>query len=187
MIKRLFDFIVAGILCVVFFWPMLIIGLLIRFTSKGPAVHWSKRIGQNNKIFLMPKFRSMFIETPQLATHLLTDSANFITPIGRVLRSTSLDELPQLLSVVVGHMSLVGPRPALFNQDDLVALRTENQVHTLKPGVTGLAQINGRDEIPIIEKVKLDRMYLEKQNLFLDIKILWLTVFKVIKSEGVQH
>ncbi len=187
MLKRFFDLIVAVVLGLIFLLPMLVIGLLIRLSSKGPAVHWSKRVGKNNQIFIMPKFRSMFVEAPQLATHLLTNPDNFITPIGRFLRATSLDELPQLFSVISGDMSLVGPRPALFNQDDLVSLRTENNVHTLKPGVTGLAQINGRDEIPIAEKVKLDKQYLDQQNLFLDIKILFLTVFKVLKSEGVQH
>ena len=187
MIKRFNDLLLGLILTVVFALPMLVIALVIRLTSKGPALHWSKRIGRNNKIFLMPKFRSMSLDTPQVATHLLQGSKSYVTPVGRILRSTSLDEIPQVWSVVKGDMSFVGPRPALFNQDDLVALRTKADVHTLRPGVTGWAQVNGRDELPIPEKVKFDREYLEKQSLLFDFKILFLTLAKVLKAEGIQH
>ncbi len=187
MIKRAFDIVMGILLAAVFILPMLLIALLVRFTSKGPAVHWSKRIGRNNLIFLMPKFRSMFIETPQVATHLLKNSDSHITPIGKFLRASSLDELPQLWSVFKGDMSLVGPRPALFNQVDLVALRTQCAVHLLRPGVTGWAHVNGRDEIPIAQKVDLDKQYLERQTLLFDLKILFLTVSKVLTSEGVKH
>lgn len=187
MIKRGFDILMALSVGLIFLIPMLIIAIIIKINSKGPAVHWSKRIGFNNKIFLMPKFRSMFIETPQVATHLLNNSQSHITSVGKVLRATSLDELPQLWSVLIGDMSLVGPRPALFNQDDLVALRTQHSVHLLRPGVTGWAQVNGRDEIPIVQKVDLDKQYLERQTFFFDLKILFLTVFKVLTSEGVKH
>ncbi|OFZ29857.1 MAG: hypothetical protein A2622_10960 [Bdellovibrionales bacterium RIFCSPHIGHO2_01_FULL_40_29] len=185
--KRVLDIVLSLILFIILLVPMLIISIIIRITSPGPAVYWSKRIGKNNKIFLMPKFRSMYVETPQVATHLLKETKSYITPVGKFIRATSLDELPQLWSVICGDMSLVGPRPALFNQDDLRSLRTEFNVHTLRPGVTGWAQINGRDDLPIPVKVKFDLEYLQKQSVVFDIKILFLTVFKVLKSEGVQH
>jgi O-antigen biosynthesis protein WbqP len=187
MIKRSFDFIIAGALAVVFLIPLLIIALLVRLTSQGPALHWSKRVGRNNKIFLMPKFRSMYIETPQVATHLLENSKSFITPAGEFLRKTSLDELPQLWSVLNGDMSLVGPRPALFNQADLVSLRTEKGIEKLRPGVTGWAQINGRDDLPIPVKVDFDHQYLVRYSFLFDLKILFLTAIKVLKSDGIQH
>ncbi len=187
MMKRSFDLFVASSLTIILILPLLVIAICVRMTSKGPAIHWSKRIGRNNKIFLMPKFRSMFIDTPQLATHLLSDSKRFITPVGQFLRKTSLDELPQLWSVIAGDMSLVGPRPALFNQDDLVSLRTERGIEKLRPGVTGWAQVNGRDDLPIPVKVEFDHQYLNQNSFLFDLKILFLTAIKVLKSDGVQH
>lgn len=185
--KRLFDILVS-LLLFLLVWPVLLIVILaVKINSKGPAVHWSKRVGKNNQIFLMPKFRSMYIDTPQVATHLLQNTESFVTPVGKILRKTSLDELPQLWSVLKGDMSLVGPRPALFNQDDLVTLRTQYGVEKLRPGVTGWAQINGRDDLPIPVKVNFDKEYLEKNSFLFDIKILFLTVFKVIRSDGVSH
>lgn len=171
---------------VVFFVPFLIICVLVKITSPGPAIHWSKRIGKDNKIFLMPKFRTMKINTPQVATHLLKGE-QFLTPIGSFLRKSSLDELPQLWSVFIGDMNLVGPRPALFNQDDLKELRTSLGVHTIAPGVTGWAQINGRDELPIPEKVKFDKYYLDHRSVIFDFKIILLTIYKVIKRSNIQH
>lgn len=185
--KRVFDLVLALFVFVVLAIPMAIVALLVRLTSQGPALYWSQRIGQNNKIFLMPKFRSMKINTPQVATHLLTNPKAHLTPIGDFIRKSSLDELPQLFSVFSGDMSFVGPRPALFNQDDLVALRTTVNVHTLKPGITGWAQINGRDEIPIPDKVKLDEYYLKNQSFFFDLKIIFLTGFKVLLAKNVSH
>ena len=185
--KRLFDFVLSLLALIFFMIPMLIIAIFVRLTSKGPALHWSKRIGQDNKIFLMPKFRSMKIDAPQLATHLIQDPNSLLTPIGGFLRKTSLDELPQLLSILKGDMSIVGPRPALFNQDDLKELRTQKEIHRLKPGLTGWAQINGRDDLPIPIKVGFDEYYFKNQNFWLDIKIIVLTFFKVFKSEGVRH
>ena len=185
--KRVFDLVISSLLLSVFAIVLLVIAILVRLTSKGPALHWSKRVGKNNKIFLMPKFRSMFVEAPQVATHLLQNPETFITPIGRILRKTSLDELPQLFSVITGDMSLVGPRPALFNQDDLVALRTEKGIEKLRPGVTGWAQINGRDDLPIPVKVQFDYEYALKMNLFFDFKILVMTFFKVLKPQGIKH
>tara|TARA_A200000113_G_C8827153_1_gene342437 strand:- start:721 stop:1221 length:501 start_codon:yes stop_codon:yes gene_type:complete len=166
---------------------MLIIFFLIKITSKGNAIYWSKRIGKNNKIFKMPKFRTMSIETPSVATHLLANPNEWITPIGKVLRRYSLDELPQLWSILYGHMSVVGPRPALFNQDDLIKLRTELMVHTLMPGLTGLAQINGRDELSIKNKVKFDFEYLNNKSLLLDILIIIKTIKKVFINPGINH
>lgn len=187
MIKRIFDL----ILCVVAFSilgvPLVIVYVAVKATSKGPALHWSKRIGKNNEIFLMPKFRSMKLSTPQVATHLLSDPKQYLTPIGGFIRKTSLDELPQLLSVLKGDMSFVGPRPALFNQADLIALRTQFGVEKLPPGITGWAQVNGRDELPIPVKVDFDKYYLDNMSVLLDIKILFMTVFKVLKSDGVSH
>ena len=187
MIKKIFDVVLSSFALVVFILPMIIIALIVRITTKGPALHWSKRVGRKNQIFLMPKFRSMSLDTPQVATHLLSESKNYITPFGRFLRATSLDELPQLWSVFKGDMSLVGPRPALFNQDDLIEMRTNADVHTLLPGVTGWAQVNGRDDLAIPIKVALDIEYLKKRNLLFDIKIISLTILKVLKSEGIKH
>jgi len=167
--------------------PVIIVVVLVKLTSKGPIFYWSDRVGKDNVIFKMPKFRSMNIDTPEVATHLLADPKSVLTPIGDFLRKSSLDELPQLWSIIKGDMSFVGPRPALFNQDDLIALRTEKGVHDLVPGLTGWAQINGRDELPIPQKVDLDVEYLHHQSLWLDIKIIWLTFIKVIKKDGVSH
>jgi len=166
---------------------MLVIAVLVRITSKGSALYWSDRVGRKNKIFKMPKFRSMRVDTPAVATHLLSDPDVFLSPIGGFLRRTSLDELPQLWSILKGDMSFVGPRPALFNQDDLIALRTEHGVDKLVPGLTGWAQVNGRDELPIPEKVALDVEYMHRQSFWVDLKILWMTFLKVIKRDGVSH
>ena len=185
--KRLFDLILACIVLAFLILPMLYLAFQVRRSSSGPALYWSARIGQHNQIFMMPKYRSMFIETPEVATHLLNDSTTHITPLGTWLRRTSLDELPQLYSIIVGHMSFVGPRPALFNQDDLKQMRTEKGIHRLKPGMTGLAQINGRDEISLNEKVKLDADYLQMNSLWFDIQILWKTFLKVIKRDNIVH
>ncbi|BBP01576.1 sugar transferase [Sulfuriferula nivalis] len=167
--------------------PMLVVAILVRLTSPGNIVYWSDRVGQNNKIFRMPKFRTMRIDTPAVATHLLGSPEQYLTPIGGFLRKSSLDELPQIWSILVGDMSLVGPRPALFNQDDLIALRTKNGVHELVPGLTGWAQINGRDELPIPQKVALDVEYLNNISWLLDIKIILNTAFKVLRRDGVTH
>lgn len=185
--KRVFDLFLALFVFVVLGIPMALVALAVRLTSKGPALYWSQRIGQNNHIFMMPKFRSMRVNTPQVATHLLTNPKAHLTPIGDFIRKSSLDELPQLFSVFTGDMSFVGPRPALFNQDDLVALRTAVNVHTLKPGITGWAQINGRDEIPIPDKVKLDEYYLKHQSFWFDLKIIFMTGFKVLLRKNVTH
>ena len=185
--KRIFDFLLASLACLILALPMLAVFLLVRLTSTGPALYWSDRVGRNNQIFRMPKFRSMRIGTPAVATHLLADPKAHLTPIGSFLRKSSLDELPQLWSILVGDMSFVGPRPALFNQDDLIALRTESGVHALVPGLTGWAQVNGRDELPIPQKVALDAEYLKNRSLWLDIRILWLTFVKVLRSDGVSH
>lgn len=187
VLKRLFDFCVGGVAAIVFAFPIAMIALLVWLTSPGPALYWSDRVGRNNVIFRMPKFRSMRVGTPALATHLLADPSSHLTPIGSFLRKSSLDELPQLWSILVGDMSFVGPRPALFNQDDLVALRTECGVHELVPGLTGWAQVNGRDELPIPDKVKLDVEYLRRQSFFFDLRILWLTFVKVVQRDGVSH
>jgi O-antigen biosynthesis protein WbqP len=187
MIKRMFDIVMGLVLLGVLALPMLVIALIVKLTSRGPVLYWSDRVGINNTIFRMPKYRTMRVDTPQLATHLMKDPAAYLTPPGPVLRKLSLDELPQVLSVIKGDMSFVGPRPALFNQDDLVALRTAQGVHVLVPGITGWAQINGRDELPIPVKVDFDAYYLKHQSFWLDIKILFLTVFKVLKKEGVSH
>jgi O-antigen biosynthesis protein WbqP len=167
--------------------PILLIALLVKMTSRGPVLYWSNRVGRNNRLFRMPKFRSMRIDTPEVATHMLENPRIYLTPIGSFLRKTSLDELPQLWSIVKGDLSLVGPRPALFNQCDLIDLRTQAGVQKLMPGLTGWAQINGRDELPISRKVELDAEYLHKQSLFLDLKILCMTALKVIQSDGVSH
>ena len=185
--KRIFDLLLAGLAALVLLVPVGVVALLVRLTSAGPALYWSDRVGRHNRIFKMPKFRSMRIGTPAVATHLLSNPNAYLTPIGSFLRKSSLDELPQLWSIVVGDMSFVGPRPALFNQDDLIALRTESGVHELVPGLTGWAQVNGRDELPIPEKVKLDLEYLRRQSLYFDIRILWLTFAKVLRRDGVSH
>jgi O-antigen biosynthesis protein WbqP len=185
--KRVFDFFLGCLAAVIFFVPVLLVAIAVRLTSKGPALYWSDRVGRNNAIFKMPKFRSMRLGTPAVATHLLADVHSHLTPIGSFLRKSSLDELPQLWSILAGDMSFVGPRPALFNQQDLIALRTEQGVHTLVPGLTGWAQVNGRDELPIPEKVKLDAAYLQRQSLWFDVRILWLTFVKVLRRDGVSH
>lgn len=187
MLKRVFDVLVSAFL-MVFLSPLFILcAVLVRFGSPGPVFHISKRIGRWNKIFLMPKFRSMHVGTPQVATHLIRDSGSLLTPAGQFLRRTSLDELPQLWSVLAGDMSLVGPRPALFNQHDLVEKRTKLGIHVLRPGITGWAQINGRDEISLERKVELDHYYLHKASFLLDLKILVSTLWKTSRSEGVSH
>lgn len=185
--KRLFDFLIAFIFLFVFLVPILIIAVLVKTTSRGPALYWSDRVGRNNSIFRMPKFRTMRVDTPAVATHLLNDPTKYLTPIGGVLRKTSFDELPQLYSILKGDMSFVGPRPALYNQDDLIELRTKCGVHCLTPGLTGWAQIHGRDELPIPVKVEFDSWYLQNRSLFLDMKILFMTFLKVVTREGVTH
>ena len=174
---------VICLLCV----PLLLLALLVTITSKGPVLYWSDRVGQHNRIFRMPKLRTMKTGTPAVATHLLDNPQAHLTPVGGLLRRTSLDELPQLWSILVGDMSWVGPRPALFNQTDLIEMRTQTGVHQLVPGLTGWAQVNGRDEIALTDKVRLDREYLQRQSFFFDIHILWLTVLKVVRREGVTH
>ncbi|MEC7276602.1 MAG: sugar transferase [Bdellovibrionota bacterium] len=161
--------------------------ILIKVTSKGPALHWSKRVGINNQLFLMPKFRTMLIDTPQLATHLITNEKIYLTPFGSFLRKTSLDEIPQLISIIKGDMSFIGPRPALFNQDDLIELRTKNNIHLLRPGVTGWAQVNGRDEISIEQKVEYEIEYSKNMSASLDLKIIFFTLFKVLTKKDVKH
>jgi len=185
--RRFFDYLSALIIALIIITPSLIIALLVKITSKGPILFWSKRIGVNNKIFLMPKFRTMKQDTPDVATHLLRDPEQFITSIGQFLRRNSLDEIPQIYSVLLGDMSLVGPRPALFNQEDLINLRTKKGIHKLKPGITGWAQINGRDEITIPEKVSLEEEYLDKISWKMDMCILWLTFVKVLKKDSITH
>jgi O-antigen biosynthesis protein WbqP len=185
--KRVFDLALALLAAFVLLLPAAVVAMAVRLTSRGPALYWSNRVGQNNVIFKMPKFRSMRVGTPSVATHLLANPESHLTPIGSFLRKSSFDELPQLWSILRGQMSFVGPRPALFNQHDLVALRTAQGVDTLVPGLTGWAQINGRDELPIAEKVKLDVEYLQRQSLGFDIRILWQTLIKVIQRDGVAH
>ncbi len=186
-VKRVFDLLLALCAAVVLAFPVAIVAMAVRLTSSGPALYWSNRVGRYNTIFKMPKFRSMRLGTPAVATHLLADPAAHLTPIGSFLRKSSLDELPQLWSILVGDMSFVGPRPALFNQHDLMALRTERGVHQLMPGLTGWAQVNGRDELPIPDKVALDVQYLQRQSFWFDIRILWLTFIKVLRRDGVSH
>ena len=185
--KRTFDIFLGLLAALVLLLPLLLVALAVRLTSKGPALYWSDRVGRNNTIFKMPKFRSMREGTPAVATHLLGNPDAYLTPIGSFLRKSSLDELPQLWSILVGDMSFVGPRPALFNQHDLMALRTQAGVHALVPGLTGWAQVNGRDELPIPDKVKLDVAYLQRQSLGFDMRILWLTFVKVLRRDGVSH
>ncbi|WLS12059.1 sugar transferase (plasmid) [Shinella sumterensis] len=185
--KRIFDLAVAALALVVFALPMLAIGAMVRSTSPGPVLYWSQRVGRDNQLFWMPKFRTMRVDAPVVATHLLTNPAQHLSPVGRFLRKTSLDELPQLWSILKGDMSLVGPRPALFNQDDLILARTEENVHRLLPGLTGWAQVNGRDELAIPEKVKLDAEYLRRRSFCFDLRILGITALKVVGAAGVKH
>lgn len=185
--KRAFDLFFVVCVGVLLLAPIGLIALLVRWTSPGPALYWSDRVGRNNRIFKMPKFRSMRLDTPAVATHLLSEPDQYLTPVGPFLRRTSLDELPQLWSIFRGDMSLVGPRPALFNQQDLIQLRTEAGVEKLVPGLTGWAQINGRDELPIPEKVRLDAEYLRRRSFGFDLKIIFLTVWRVLRRDGVNH
>ena len=187
MTKRLFDIMIALLLSVILIWPAVIIAALVKATSKGPVIHWSARVGKNNELFQMPKFRSMLVGSPEVATHLLNDPERHLTRFGKIIRQTSLDEIPQVWSVLVGNMSLVGPRPALFNQFDLIQQRTELGIHLLRPGITGLAQISGRDELAIPEKVELDAKYMSNPTIFVDIKILGITAMKIVKPRGISH
>ena len=186
-VKRAFDLLLAVCAAIVLVLPVALTALAVRLTSPGPALYWSDRVGRGNQIFRMPKFRSMRVGTPAVATHLLTNATSHLTPIGGFLRKSSLDELPQLWSILVGDMSFVGPRPALFNQHDLIALRTEQGLHAITPGLTGWAQVNGRDELPIPDKVALDAQYLQRKSLGFDLRILWLTLVKVLRRDGVSH
>ena len=185
--KRFFDIFLASFLLLVLAGVLALVAMAVKITSQGKVLYWSKRIGKDNTVFLMPKFRTMRSDTPVVATHLLANPDLYLTPVGKFLRTTSLDELPQLYSIFVGHMSFVGPRPALFNQDDLIELRTLAGVHALTPGLTGWAQVNGRDELPISDKVELDKVYLQKQSWFFDLQILLRTFVKVVRREGVVH
>ena len=187
MVKRILDIVAAAILLLVFGLPMIMIAFLIRWASPGPAFHWSDRIGRDNGVFRMPKFRTMRTDTPQLATHLLADPDRWLTPIGRVLRKTSIDELPQLWSILTGRMSFVGPRPALFNQNDLVEMRTQVGAHRLTPGLTGWAQVNGRDELSIAQKVAFDEYYMRHASLLFDLRVLWMTVAAVFQGDGIRE
>jgi O-antigen biosynthesis protein WbqP len=185
--KRFFDLVLALVAALFLLLPIAAVAVFVRLNSLGPALYWSDRVGRYNRIFRMPKFRTMRIDTPALATHLLQNPDEWLTPIGAFLRKSSLDELPQLWSILKGDMSFVGPRPALFNQNDLIALRTEKGVHDLVPGLTGWAQINGRDDLPIAQKVQMDAEYLRRQSLMFDLKILCTTVLKVLAKDGVSH
>ena len=187
MIKRTFDVLLALIAGMLLLLPLVIVAAMVRLTSKGPALYWSDRVGRNNSIFKMPKFRSMRVGTPAVATHLLRNAAAALTPIGSFLRKSSLDEIPQLWSILRGDMSFVGPRPALFNQHDLIELRTQCGVHQLVPGLTGWAQVNGRDTLPIPDKVALDQHYLQTHSFWFDVYILWLTFLRVIRRKDVSH
>ena len=185
--KRGIDLFGAVSLIIILSPILLVLSILVKLTSKGPVIHWSKRVGRDNEVFLMAKFRTMKIETPQIATHLMSDPDSYLTSIGGYFRRKSLDELPQLVNILKGEISFVGPRPALFNQDDLIEARTKVKVHSIRPGITGWAQIHGRDEIPIPQKVEYDNYYLENRSLFLDFRILLETFFKVIREDGVSH
>ena len=185
--KRFLDLLLAVPAAIMILVLAGFVALSVRLTSKGPIIYWSERVGRDNHLFKMPKFRTMKVGAPVVATHLLTDTDQLLTPIGSFLRRSSLDELPQLWSIILGDMSFVGPRPALFNQKDLIDLRTEKDVHKLSPGLTGWAQINGRDELPIPLKVKLDMEYMERRSISFDMYILWLTILKVVRREGVSH
>ena len=185
--KRVFDLVLGGGVFVIFSPLILIVAIMVCVTSKGPVLYWSKRVGKNNVLFSMPKFRSMRVDTPDVATHLLKNPSMFLSPIGSFLRNSSLDEIPQVYSILKGDMSFVGPRPALYNQDDLILLRTKKGIDKLVPGITGWAQINGRDELSIKDKVALDVVYKESRSFWFDLKILWMTLLKVIKRDGVSH
>ena len=185
--KRLFDLVVAGTLSIVLLVPMLLIAVVVGVVSEGPFLYWSDRIGQRNVIFRMPKFRTMRLDAPAVATHLMTNPDKYLSLIGGFLRRTSLDEFPQLFSILKGDMSFVGPRPALFNQYDLIALRREKTVDQLLPGLTGWAQVNGRDELPIPEKVAMDVEYMERRSFWFDMKILWMTLVNVVRKDGISH
>jgi O-antigen biosynthesis protein WbqP len=185
--KRVFDLALALILSVFLSFLIILVAICVKVTSKGPVIYWSDRVGRSNTIFKMPKFRTMRVDTPALATHLLTNPEQFLTPVGSFLRRSSLDELPQLWSIIKGDMSFVGPRPALFNQDDLIALRKQRGVDNLLPGLTGWAQINGRDELPIPQKVDLDTQYLQRRSFGFDLCIIWMTLIKVLRRDGVAH
>jgi O-antigen biosynthesis protein WbqP len=185
--NRFFNLVLAVFSLLLLLLPVILISIMVYFSSKGPVLYWSKRIGKNNLVFYMPKFRTMYMKTPEVATHLLTNPDKFLTPIGGLLRKTSLDELPQIWSVIIGDMNFVGPRPALFNQEDLIILRKEKEVDRLTPGITGWAQVNGRDELSIPDKVALDLEYLNQQSFWMDMKILWMTLSKIIKRDGVSH
>ena len=185
--KRIVDLVVGLSTLVVLVAPIVMVAILVKLTSKGSVLYWSDRVGRKKKIFRMPKFRTMKMDTPEMATHLMNTPDTYLSPIGRFLRRSSLDELPQLWSILKGDMSFVGPRPALFNQDDLIALRTAKGVDAVLPGLTGWAQVNGRDELPIPEKVVLDVEYMERQSFWFDLYILWLTVKKVVRRDGVSH
>ena len=187
LMKRILDLVLALVAAVIFIIPFLFLVVLVKLTSKGPALYWSNRVGRHNDIFSMPKLRTMRVDTPVVATHLLSDPKQFLTPIGGFLRKSSLDEIPQLWCILRGDMSLVGPRPALFNQHNLIELRTEGGVHSIRPGLTGWAQVNGRDELPIGEKVKLDVDYLKRQSIAFDTKVIVLTVLKVLRRDGITH
>jgi O-antigen biosynthesis protein WbqP len=187
MLKRVFDLFLAIFVGCLLICPIAILVILIRVTSTGPIFYWSQRFGKGNLLFSMPKFRSMRMDTPAVATHLLKNPELWLTPIGSFLRKSSLDELPQLWCILKGDMSFVGPRPALFNQDDLIAMRTEQGVHQLVPGLTGWAQVNGRDELPMPRKVELDYEYLQRKSFLFDLKILWMTVLKVVVRDGLSH
>ncbi len=185
--KRFIDLVLAFVAILLLAIPIFIVSLLVKITSPGPIIYWSDRVGQNNQLFRMPKFRSMRVDTPVVATHVLDNPETYLTPIGSILRKSSLDELPQLWSIIKGDLSFVGPRPALFNQYDLIEMRTQAGVHKLVPGLTGWAQINGRDELPISQKVKLDTEYLHKKSTYFDLQIIWMTALKVIQRDGVSH
>lgn len=187
LMKRVFDIFFALVVGSLLSWVAVLVLILVKTTSRGNVIYWTDRVGKDNKLFKMPKFRTMYVGTPAVATHLLQNPLSYLTPVGAFLRKTSLDELPQLWSILVGEMSVVGPRPALFNQDDLISMRTEYGVHQLVPGLTGWAQVNGRDELSIPEKVKLDSEYLQKRCFMFDLKIIWLTLLKVIVRDGVTH
>lgn len=185
--KRILDLLLGLAAAVVFLLPFLLLALLVKLTSKGPALYWSDRVGRMNRLFSMPKLRTMRVDTPVVATHLLDDPNRFLTPIGGFLRKSSLDELPQLWCILRGDMSVVGPRPALYNQHDLISMRTAEGVHSIRPGLTGWAQVNGRDELPLPEKVKLDANYLRQQSIGFDIKIIVMTALKVLRRDGITH
>jgi O-antigen biosynthesis protein WbqP len=185
--KRVLDLLLAVIASVIFFIPLCLLAVLVKATSKGPVLYWSDRVGRNNRIFSMPKLRTMRVDTPVVATHLLSDPHTFLTPVGGFLRKSSLDEIPQLWCIVRGDMSVVGPRPALFNQQNLIDMRTDQGVHKIRPGLTGWAQINGRDELPLQEKVRLDSDYVRRQSLGFDLKVIMLTVLKVVRRDGIVH